>query len=183
MYYNPWSALVSVFSNKKYILLAIGIAILFFMVAMLVPGLSAVKFAWTYSPDSLWAKIKALVIVWKFFEANSTIWSRWLVLIVALLGGINFSLLIFYLRRRIRLEKSVGTGLVGMIIGLLGIGCASCGSVILSSIFGFTLATAFLGSLPFRGKEIGIFGILLLLLSIYLIAQKIQNPASCKIKT
>lgn len=170
-----------VFSTKKYIFLAVVIASLFFIGAITIPSVGALKFALTYSPATLLAKVKALGVIWPFFKANSTIWSRWLVILVSILSGINLAMLIFYLKRRIKLERSVGTGFVGMVVGLLGVGCASCGSVVLSSIFGYTAVTSFLGVLPFHGIEIGVMGLSLLLLSIYLITQKIQNPNSCRI--
>ncbi|MBT4516601.1 MAG: hypothetical protein HOC78_01785 [Candidatus Komeilibacteria bacterium] len=170
-----------VFNKPFYILLGLVIAIMFFLGAILLPGISFLKFSFLYAPPEFWVRFKILFKVWGFFKMNSTLWSQWLVFLVSILAGINFSMLIFYLKRKIKLERSVGTGFVGIIIGIFGVGCASCGSVVLSSIFGYTAVTNFLGILPFHGIEIGVLGLMLLLLSIYLLASKIQNPAVCKI--
>lgn len=89
--------------------------------------------------------------------------------------------MIFYLRRRISLEKNTGVGWIGMILGFLGVGCTSCGSLVLSSIFGLAATASFIGILPFRGLEFGILGALLLLFSTYLIVKKIQNPLLCQV--
>ena len=72
-------------------------------------------------------------------------------------------------------------GVIGIIVGFLGVGCASCGSLILSSIFGLSVTASFIGFLPFKGLELGILGIVILLISIYLVAKKIQDPLMCKI--
>ena len=170
-----------VFSRWHYILLVFVVAIIFFWGTVLLQSISFLKFASTYTPSEFWARFRIIFQVWGFFKINSTLWSRWLVFLVSILAGINFSMLIFYLRRKIKLEKSAGTGFVGIIVGIFGVGCASCGSVVLSSIFGYTATTNFLATLPFHGIEIGILGLLLLLLSIYLLASKIQNPSVCKI--
>ncbi|MBU1202784.1 hypothetical protein KKH39_01945 [Patescibacteria group bacterium] len=171
-----------VFTKKDYIILALIIALLFFLVGILIPGIPFLKLVFSYTPPEFLPRLKAVLKVWDFFKSNSTLFSRYLLFFVAILTGINLSMFIFYLKRRIKLEKSVGTGFFGIVIGLLGVGCASCGSVVLSSLFGYTAVTGFLGILPFKGKEIGFVGLALLLTSIYLIADKIQNPNSCKIE-
>jgi len=79
------------------------------------------------------------------------------------------------------MERSAGTSLVGMITGLLGVGCASCGSVILSSVFGVGATAGFIGVLPLRGSEFGLLGVALLLWANYSIALKVQQPLICSV--
>lgn len=168
---------VVVFKNFKYILLALVISFIYLLVAILIPSYSIIKFFWGSSMP-IFNLIKLAI---DFFISNSTNLTRTFVLIISILSGLNFSMLVFYLKKRISLQKNIGTGFLGMIAGILGIGCASCGSIILSSIFGLTAATNFLRVLPFNGLEFGIVGILLLLLSIYFLSTKIQNPLICKV--
>jgi len=89
---------------------------------------------------------------------------------------------IFYLKTRITLEKSSGLGLLGIISGLLGVGCASCGSVVLSTLIGVSLTTGIVDFLPLNGLEFGILGMIIVILSIYLLSKKILNPLICKVK-
>ena len=73
-----------------------------------------------------------------------------------------------------------GTGFLGTVAGVFGVGCTSCGSVLLSIIFGVGTASTLLGILPFQGVEIGFIGVLLQLLSVYLISHKLQQPMVCR---
>lgn len=174
-----YKSIYRVFSNVRYILLALLTASIYLLIAILVPSLSVIKFFWS-SGMSIFALAKLAIV---FYISNSTNTTRVSVLIIAILSGLNISMLVFYFNRRIRLQKDAGVGFLGMIIGLLGIGCTSCGSVILSAIFGLTAATSFLRILPFKGSELGVLSILLLLLSIYILSIKIENPFICKIDT
>ncbi len=115
-------------------------------------------------------------------ETNFTTLSRTLTIIVALLFGINIAFLVYYLKKRIKLQRSAGLSVLGVISGLVSVGCASCGSVILSSLFGIGATAGFIGVLPLQGQEFGLLSIILLLISIFLVAKKIQDPGSCQIK-
>ena len=68
---------------------------------------------------------------------------------------------------------------MGIAFSLLGVGCASCGSVILTSLIGFASATVVLGLLPLRGIEFGIIGIIILVLAMRLTIKKINQPLVC----
>ena len=181
MYKNICLSFRLVFSKKFYIFLALIITILFFIGGVILTTVHFLKLFFSYTQPDFYIRSGVISKTWNFFGENSTVWSKYLLVIVSVLSGINISMFLFYLKRRIKLERSLGTGFFGTIVGLLGIGCASCGSIFLSSIFGYAAVTSFLGILPFQGQEIGVVGILLLLISIYLIANKIQNPNSCKI--
>lgn len=103
-----------------------------------------------------------------------------IVLVMAILTGVNMALLTHYLRTRITADRQLGIGLLGVVVGLLGLGCLSCGSIIIASLIGVAASTAFLGVLPLHGLEFGLSGIGLIVLSIYLLAQKIPNPLVCR---
>ena len=104
-----------------------------------------------------------------------------IVISLSFMFGVNISMFVFYLRRRISSESSAGISMGGIVLGLLGVGCASCGSVILSTIFGLTAASGFLGILPLRGQEFGLIGFILILYSIIILSQKISNPLICNV--
>ena len=115
-----------------------------------------------------------------FSEMNGlefTIFSLLLSLVIAILFGIYLGLLIF--RQDIIKDKKnpkhflSGTG--GTAAGIIGAGCPSCGA----PLFAFFGAPMALLALPFRGLEIKILSILLILLSIYLLAQSIEKKLRC----
>ncbi len=101
---------------------------------------------------------------------------------IAMLFGINFALLGFYIStvRSIRGSISAGSSsLGGLISGLFGIGCAACGTFILSTVLTSFGATGLLMILPFRGEELSLIGIGLLTYSILIIGKKLQYPFIC----
>lgn len=101
---------------------------------------------------------------------------------IAVLFGINFALLGFYIStvRSIRGSVSAGSSsLGGLISGFFGIGCAACGTFILSTVLTSFGAAGLLTILPFRGEELSLIGIGLLTYSILIIGKKLQYPFIC----
>ncbi len=88
----------------------------------------------------------------------------------------------YFLKRRIKEvgQGGVATGFLGIASGVLGVGCAACGSFLLTSL---TLVGAggVLTFLPLGGSEFGIIGVLLLATSVYMTAKQIKNPLVCRI--
>lgn len=115
----------------------------------------------------------------KGLGTSTTVTSTYLIIVIAFLTGINIAILTYYLKQRIALEKSIGITLAGTLIALVGVGCASCGSVILTSLFGLVVTTSIIGLLPFRGLEFLLFAVILVSFSIYAVAKKIQQPIVC----
>lgn len=92
--------------------------------------------------------------------------------------GINIILLI---QKFMFLHLSSGLSLTtggSSLLGFLGSGCASCG-VPLLSLFGLSGSIL---SLPFRGAEVSVVALLLLLLSFYLLLKSMKQPTVCTIR-
>lgn len=133
----------------------------------------------TSSTMTLWQKTNLMASLLGSLQTNFTPWSRTVTIISAGLAGIQVSLLIFYLKQTARLQQSMGVSALGVATSMLGVGCASCGSVVLTSLIGFGSTTALIGILPLRGQEFGILGIGILILAIYLTIKKINTPLLC----
>ncbi|HBE90314.1 MAG TPA: hypothetical protein DDW41_03845 [Candidatus Andersenbacteria bacterium] len=114
---------------------------------------------------------------------NFTLLSASYTIAIAILFGINVAMFVYFLRRRVDEVKQAGvaTGLFGITSGVIGMGCAACGSFLLTSLLSFVGASGILAFLPLNGGEFGILGVALLGTSLYMTAKKIQNPAVCKI--
>ena len=99
-----------------------------------------------------------------------------LLFIISLLFGIYISLFVYKIRRNMKGRKVIGIfgGSSGLIAGIFGAGCPMCGSVIFA-LFGAPLALFFM---PFKGLELRVLSILLLIISIYIISKSIY---SCEI--
>ena len=115
------------------------------------------------------------------FAINPTNFSLAYIIAIAVLIGINISLITYYIRVEKREFNNAGTraSLFGIVSGTLGVGCAACGSIILSSIIGTAAGASLIGFLPLKGDEFRIIGIVLLVTSTYFLAKQITKPAVC----
>ena len=114
---------------------------------------------------------------------NFSVFSAVITITIAVLFGINLALLGFYILtvRSVRGSISAGSSSVGgLVSGLFGIGCAACGTNILSTVLTSFGAAGLLMILPFRGEELSLIGIGLLTYSILIIGKKLQNPYVCR---
>lgn len=171
-----------VFKNSSYIFLSFLVFSLTMILAIWLPNFSFIKHTATSSYLTVNQKFGILGASLGAIETNFTPVSRVLTIFISILFSIDFSMIIYYFQKKAILEKNSGTGLLGLIIGLLGIGCASCGSVLLMSILGLTTTTAFISFLPLRGIEFSLISILILSYSIYFLNKKIVSPAFCETK-
>ena len=116
------------------------------------------------------------------FDVQSTFTGGTLVLAVlgSFLGGINLSLAYTYIK--IRGDMLVKSGLysgAGLLLAFLGIGCAACGTALLSIILGFFGFSAMLNLLPYQGQEIGYIGLIILCIATYALSKKVSSPNVC----
>lgn len=96
---------------------------------------------------------------------------------VAVLFGVNMALLGYLFSLRFRMTGGGGVGALGMLLGVSGAGCASCGTA-LFPFLGFSGALAFL---PFGGTELLAVGAGLLAISISASASRIRRSRLCAI--
>jgi len=172
------NAFVVVFSRWLYLLLSAVIMLSLLLAVTWFPNKALLMFSISNDTISFWNLMRATP---QFFMANTTIASAMLTGIIIIFTGINTSLLVYYLKRRVARDRSVGLGMFGMLFGILGIGCAACGSIILSSLIGIAAAAQVIGVFPFGGIELSMLGIALLGYSIYQITKKITHTATCAV--
>ena len=125
---------------------------------------------------SLSQKTKTLLSLYGSLESNATIFSLISILVLGILFAVHTVVFIKLTKERKKLTGA--TGILGMITGLFGVGCAACGSLLITGVFA-TGASAFLAVLPFGGEEFNIIGIVLLLVSLWKLLQNYQEPIVC----
>lgn len=175
------TTLVGIFRQPKYLVFTLLVALILIAFAAWLPNIHLITKAMTSSTMTLWQKTNLITSLLGSLQTNFTTLSRNLTILSATLTGVQASLLIYYVRRSILIQREVGASVAGMASSLLGVGCASCGSVVLTSIIGFSSATTLLGILPFRGQEFGFVGIAILLGAISFTLRKINQPLDCEI--
>lgn len=116
------------------------------------------------------------------FDITNTFTPGALILAVlgSLLGGINLSLAYTYMRLRgeVLLHSGLYSG-VGLVFAFFGVGCAACGTALLSVVLGFFGFSAMLQLLPYQGQEIGYVGLIFLCIATYVLSKKVAVPNVC----
>lgn len=111
-----------------------------------------------------------------------TAYDQFIIVILAILTGINFAFRALRQNTPVSKNSRQRLGILGFLASLLGIGCVSCGSVFLSTLFGIGTALAFSVALPFHGAEFGIFGVALLAYSDCLLAKSVVTSKVCFVR-
>lgn len=163
---------------------AFGIAFLVFSFTVLIQNRLLIGAVLSESTATISEKIVFVGSLYGSILTNFSGFSAVTTITIAVLFGINFALLGFYIStvRSIRGSISAGSSsLGGLISGLFGIGCAACGTFILSTVLTSFGAAGVLMIFPFRGEELSFIGIGLLTYSILIIGKKLQNPYVCPV--
>jgi hypothetical protein len=172
--------MLRVFSQARYIVLALISALLV---------LVAITIAWNYRFFLIYLSDPAVTFsdalvrttsLFSQFFVSLLFDNHSLALVAALLMGVYVALLVAHVRTQRKLPTSgTLTGLAGVVVGVLGSGCAACGTLVLSALFSGTTGIA-LALSRYTGM-LQWLGVLILALGIMLLARTINKPAVCKV--
>ncbi len=174
--------IVQILRRPAQILIWFVTVLVFLALTIWLPQLGTLKVVLGSDVYSFFQKMNILVASLGNFKSALPIPTQIISVIIAFLAGMNISLSVYYIRRRLKTQKVAGVGLFGMIVGLFGVGCSSCGSVLLSSFLGVGVTSGIVTFLPLHGLEFGILSISILIISIYSIARQITRPSVCAIE-
>ncbi len=176
-------ALQKVFRKPLYVLIAVTTSVVMFVFATWLPNIRLITSIVGSSDASLSQKIEIPISLLGSITTNFTVLSASYTVAIAILFGISLAMVVYVMKRKLSETKQSGmvTGFVGMASGVLGMGCAACGSLLLTSGLAFVGASGLLALLPLGGSEFGILGVILLSFSIYFTAKQIENPSVCRI--
>lgn len=174
------TSLTLIVRRKDSRLVIIISTIVFLFLLLLVENGSSAYQIFTF--DSLSMMKRIMLSLSTLFDIVNTFTAGALILAVlgSFLGGINISLAYTYMRLRgeILLHSGLYSG-VGLVFAFFGIGCAACGTALLSVVLGFFGFSAMLSLLPYQGQEIGYVGLIFLCIATYTLAQKVAVPNVC----
>lgn len=176
-------ALQKVFRKPAYVVLALLVSASVFVFAVWLPNIRLVA-GIVISPDvPFWSKLELPLSLLGSIGTNFTLLSASYTIVIAILFGMYVSMATYFLKLRIKEvgKGGVATGFLGITSGVLGVGCAACGSFLLTSL-SLVGAGGVLAFLPLGGSEFGIIGAILLTLAVYMTAKKIVDPQVCKIE-
>lgn len=98
-----------------------------------------------------------------------------LLTVTAALVGVDVALLSYHLREHQLSVREGSGGLTGVVLGTLGAGCAACGSAVLTGVLSLFGAGSVLALLPLDGLEFAVLAIIVLVLSIYWLADGLRG--------
>jgi hypothetical protein len=106
-----------------------------------------------------------------------------LLLVVGALSGVDVAMAVYHFREHGISIRSGGTSAAGIILGTLGAGCAACGSAVLLGLLSLLGVTTSLLFLPLDGLEFALGAVVVLVLSIYWLADGMRGGevAGCPI--
>lgn len=167
--------------HPGYIIIALAVAFTAFAFMLWLPNWSFVSFVFENTNVSWGDKVTFLFTLLGSIVTNFTVLGAFGIALAALLFGIQIALTMYLLRERsfAMAGKSAAASGAGMSIGLLGIGCSACGSLILTAVLPAIGASGVLALLPLRGAEFSLLGILIIALSVFHTARYIMRPAVC----
>lgn len=151
-------AVKEVYSSRKYILISIATFLIIFSFNAVIDNYKLLL--------NIFSPLLFLSLIGSTIK-NITAASLGILLILSLLAGVVTSMSIFVLQRQ--LKGSAGIGISSIITSLIAPSCTSCALGLLS-ILGLSGVIAFL---PFQGVELGIGGIIVMVISIVYLSQKI----------
>lgn len=118
----------------------------------------------------------------ELFDVRSTfdLFTLIIAMLTIVLSAYNFALLTEFLQQQKAVQKngvgkSSGLFSISFILAIIGTHCVSC----TAALFGGLISLTSISFLPFAGKEIGLAGIILLILSARGISNKVNNPYTC----
>lgn len=174
-----------VFRNWSYAALSAVISLAVFITATWFPNFRLLWAIWSDVSITFADKIVLPVRLLESITTNFTILSASYTIAIAVLTGINIVFVVYILKRQKQQLSAAGltTGTFGILSGATGLGCAACGSLVISSLLATAGGASLLTLLPLRGGEFGILGVMLLGASTYFLAKHITKPPVCEVTT
>ncbi len=130
---------------------------------------------------SLGRRLSALVSLYPFSGDGFTSGSGTALLAVSVLLAANVSLFVYHFTDGGSVRGGGGSA-AGGFLGVLGAGCAACGSALLATVFGVSASAGLLASLPLHGVEIALLAGAVLLLVLHWTSQAVSADAACEIQ-
>src|SRR3546814_218693 len=180
-------ALRQVFTEARYVILASAVGLAVFILATWLPNLGLVWQIVASGSVPLADKVEVLAGLVGSIATNFTVFSALSTIAIAALFGANVAMIAYQFRLRRQLVRQTGqagaaASFGGLATGLFGVGCAACGTFVLSPALTLVGISGLIALLPFGGEAFGVLGVGMLGLSLVLTARRIAEPVGCPIR-
>jgi hypothetical protein len=96
-------------------------------------------------------------------------------MVLAALTGVDVAFVVYHVREHGITAREGGGSAVAVVLGMLGAGCAACGSAVLVGLLSLFGATGVLTLLPFEGQGLTALAAVALVLSMYWLADGMRG--------
>ena len=177
------AAFAQVFARIGYVVFASALALAAFLFAVWFPNFALMREVFDTPGLALIVKLQFALSLLGGIATNFSLLSAGYTVAIAVLFGINAAMIVYLLKqkRAAAAGQNFAIGSGGMATGALGVGCAACGSLAVSTVLSAFGAAGVLALLPLQGEEFGILGAVLLLVSVSLMSRKIATPVICEL--
>ena len=174
---NLRAAFELVFVHSSYIALASVLAIVAFLLAVWLPNLGLIGEVFSGSGAPLTTKLNIALSLLGGIGTNFSLLSAGYTIAIAVLFGTSAAMIVYLLKQKrvAAAGQNIAIGSGGVASGVLGIGCAACGSLILGGALPSLGAAGALAMLPLNGEEFGILSVALLFVSLLLVSKNIAE--------
>lgn len=173
-------AVLNTLKTGRALVISVGVSVGVFALAVWLPNLQLLAIVWGNAATPILDKVTLPLTLLSAITTNFTPLSAVYTVVIAMLAGINTALTVELTRARRVQASGIMTGVSGVVAGAFGLGCAACGSLILTALVGTTAGVGALAFLPLGGSEFGLIGVGLLSYSTYLLSKQI-NKTTCDI--
>lgn len=157
-----------------YAVLAVAFSLLALTAFTFSQNLTLLGFVLT-GPLPLDARAHILLELYPFVGTSYGTATGLVLLLVSGLTGVDLAMVTYHVREHGLTRGGSGGSAVAVFLGLLGAGCAACGSAILVGVFSLVGATGLLTLLPLEGLEFSLLAALVLILSLYWLAEGMRG--------
>lgn len=170
-----------VFARPSYIALAGALATATFLVAVWLPNFGLIAQVFSGADAPLAAAFGIALSLLGGIGTNFSLLAAGYTIAIAVLFGLTSAMIAWLVkqRRTAAAGKSIAIGSGAVASGVVGIGCAACGSLILGVILPSLGITGALAALPLNGEEFGILSVAMLFASLLLISKAIAESFAC----
>jgi len=178
---NLRAAFGRVFAYPSYIALAGVLAVLAFLLAVWLPNLGLIAQVFWGSNAPLAAKLGIALSLLGGIGTNFSLLSAGYTIAIAVLFGLTTAMIAYLVKQRriAAAGRNIAIGSGAVVSGVLGVGCAACGSLLLGAVLPSLGAAGALAALPLNGEEFGILSVALLFVSLLLISKNIAESIAC----
>jgi len=176
-------AFAQVFAYPSYVALAAAVAILAFLLAVWFPNLGLIAQVFSASNAPLAATLGIALSLLGGIVTNFSLLSAGYTIAITVLFGLTTAMIAYLVKQRriAAAGQSIAIGSGAVASGVLGVGCAACGSLIVGVVLPSLGAAGALAALPLNGEEFGILSVLLLFVSLLLVSKNIAESIACPV--